>query len=287
MQNIAEGSKASGTSKKIELKLTNVARASLEELRLDYVEIEHSSDSRIRHEILGRMLDYAAGNQAKVLFRYPSKRQKGRAVMSQLIYQFYIRLQEIEPPIWRRIQVPDTYTFWGLHVAIQDAMGWLDYHLHAFRFRPKHKRDVIEIGIPSEKWDDLETLPGWDIKLDSYLHQPGQWFEYEYDFGDGWMHDALFEGLLVKEKGSKYPKCLGGERACPPEDCGGVRGYYQLLDILNDPDHEDHQEMVAWLKGHLKKYYPYNPDMSFALRKCAFPVPQPDGKKPFWKNDVL
>ncbi|MFO8032764.1 MAG: plasmid pRiA4b ORF-3 family protein, partial [Desulfohalobiaceae bacterium] len=57
--------------------------------------------------------------------------------MAQLIYQFYIRLQEIEPPIWRRIQVPDTYTFWGLHVAIQDAMGWLDYHLHAFRLRPK------------------------------------------------------------------------------------------------------------------------------------------------------
>ena len=94
------------------------------------------------------------------------------------------------------------------------------------------------------------------------------------------MHDALFEGLLVKEKGSKYPKCLGGERACPPEDCGGVRGYYQLLDILNDPDHEDHQEMVAWLKGHLKKYYPYNPD-EFRPEKVRFSSPTTRWKKAF------
>ena len=200
--------------------------------------------------------------------------------MGQLIYQFHIRLKGIEPPIWRRIQVPDTYSFWGLHIAIQDAMGWLDCHLHAFRFRPKHKRDFIEIGIPGDEWDDLETLPGWDTKLSFYLHEPGQWLEYEYDFGDGWVHDVLFEGLLVKEKGSKYPKCLGGERACPPEDCGGVPGYYELLAILNDPGHEDHQEMLAWLKGHLKNYYPYNPD-EFRVEKVRFSSPATRRKKAF------
>ncbi|WP_045214229.1 plasmid pRiA4b ORF-3 family protein [Desulfonatronovibrio magnus] len=200
--------------------------------------------------------------------------------MGRLIYQFHIRLKKIEPPIWRRIQVPDTYNFWGLHIAIQDAMGWLDCHLHSFRFRPKHKRDFIEIGIPGEEWDDHETLPGWETELSLYLHEPGQLLEYEYDFGDGWVHDVLFEGLLVKEKGNKYPKCIGGERACPPEDCGGVPGYYKLLDILNDPVHEDHQDMVAWLKGHLKNYYPYNPD-EFSVEKVRFSNPVTRWKKAF------
>lgn len=203
--------------------------------------------------------------------------------MGQHIYQFHIRLQEIEPPIWRRIQVSDTYTFWGLHVAIQDAMGWLDYHLHAFRFRPRHKRDSIEIGIPSAEWDDLETLPGWEIKLSDYLHEPGQRMQYEYDFGDGWIHDVLFEGILVKEKGAKYPKCIGGEGACPPEDCGGVPGYYDLLEILKDPDHEEYEEMVSWLKGHLKKYYPYHPD-EFQPEKVRFSNPTTRWKRAFLED---
>ncbi len=203
--------------------------------------------------------------------------------MSQLIYQFYIRLQEIEPPIWRRIQVPDTYTFWGQHVAIQDAMGWLDYHLHAFRFRPKHKREAIEIGIPDEEWDEIETLPGWELKLSTYLHEPGQWMEYEYDFGDAWVHDVLFEGLLVKAKGTKYPKCLGGQRACPPEDCGSVSGYYELLDILQDPDHEEYEETISWLKGHLKNYYPYDPE-AFDPEKVRFSNPASRWKKAFLRD---
>lgn len=203
--------------------------------------------------------------------------------MGQLLYQFYIRLQEIEPPIWRRIQVPDTYTFWGLHVAIQDAMGWLDCHLHAFRLRPKYNRKTIEIGIPNEAWDDVETLPGWETKLSMYLHEPGQWMEYEYDFGDGWVHDVLFEGLLVKEKGAKYPKCLGGQRACPPEDCGSVPGYYELLDILQDPEHEEYEETISWLKGHLKNYYPYDPE-AFELEKVRFSNPTTRWKKAFMRD---
>ena len=79
---------------------------------------------------------------------------------NHLIYQFKITLYEIEPRIWRRIQVPVKYSFWDFHVAIQDSMGWLDYHLHAFRFRPKHKRKFIEVGIPGDDYDDIEVIPG-------------------------------------------------------------------------------------------------------------------------------
>ena len=84
---------------------------------------------------------------------------------NHLVYQFKISLYEIEPLIWRRIQVPANYNFWDLHVAIQDAMGWLDYHLHAFRIRQKHKKKSIEIGIPVDDWDGDPVIPGWEIPI--------------------------------------------------------------------------------------------------------------------------
>ena len=176
------------------------------------------------------------------------------------IYQFKITLDEIEPKIWRRIQVPTTYTFWDLHVAIQDSMGWLDSHLHAFCFRPKHKSKPIEIGIPVEDFDEIQMLAGWDIPITRYLTDLGQIIEYKYDFGDSWMHEILFEGILIKEKGVKYPLCLAGERACPPEDCGSVPGYYNLLEILADPNDDEYEDTVTWLDGEVTRYHPFKPD---------------------------
>ncbi|MBS3780649.1 MAG: plasmid pRiA4b ORF-3 family protein [Desulfovermiculus sp.] len=105
----------------------------------------------------------------------------------------------------------------------------------------------------------------------------------DYDFGDSWRHDVLFEGLLVKEKGARYPKCLGGERACPPEDCGGVSGYYELLDILKDPKHEEYEEMISWLKGHFKNYHPYDPEV-FKPEKVRFSNPTTRWKKAFQRD---
>lgn len=176
-----------------------------------------------------------------------------------IILQFRFELLEIEPLIWRRVQVPSKYNFWDLHVAIQDSMGWLDYHLHAFRVRMPHKRKVIEIGIPTEDYYDISVLPGWEIPVIDYFTEPGKSAPYEYDFGDGWSHNILLEGILLKHKGSKYPKCIDGEGACPPEDCGGVPGYYGLLEILSDSSHPEYEEHVNWLKGHAKNYYPYRP----------------------------
>ena len=175
---------------------------------------------------------------------------------SHLVYQFKISLTEIKPTIWRRIQVPAKYSFWDLHVAIQDAMGWLDYHLHIFRVRQKHKRKPIEIGIPGDEWDEDTISPGWEIRIIDYLTEPGQLIQYLYDFGDSWHHEVLFEAILLKEKGTKYPKCMGGERACPPEDCGSISGYYRFLKILQGPTHTEYEEYVVWLQSHAKNYYP-------------------------------
>ena len=112
---------------------------------------------------------------------------------SKLAYQFKITLGEILPPIWRRIQVPAKYSFWDLHVALQDSIGWLDYHLHMFRFRKPHKKAVVEIGIPGDEMDDNITLPGWEISIGDYFTEPGNVALYEYDFGDIWEHELLLE----------------------------------------------------------------------------------------------
>jgi len=179
---------------------------------------------------------------------------------NHLIYQFTVTLEEIEPAIWRRLQVPATYSFWDLHVALQDVMGWLDYHLHAFRMRRPHKQRMIEIGIPDDEASDHEVMPGWNIPIRDYFTEPGQTALYAYDFGDGWKHEVLLEGIVLKEKGVKYPRCMAGERACPPEDCGSIPGYYRVVDILRHPSDDAYQETIDWLKGHAKNYDPYDPD---------------------------
>jgi Plasmid pRiA4b ORF-3-like protein len=108
--------------------------------------------------------------------------------MADRVYQFKITMKDITPVIWRRIVVPETYNFWDLHVAIQDAMGWLDYHLHCFRIRRKHSSSVTTIGIPFEEelYDGGKpTLAGWEIPIADYFDDVGTTADYDYDFGDG------------------------------------------------------------------------------------------------------
>ncbi len=107
---------------------------------------------------------------------------------------------------------------------------------------------------------DHKILPGWEIDIRDYFIEPGIMADYKYDFGDGWNHEVLLEGVFLKEEEAKYPRCIAGERACPPEDCGGVHGYYRLLEILSNPKHDEYQNMVQWLRYHEKSYYPYLPD---------------------------
>lgn len=176
-----------------------------------------------------------------------------------LVHQFRIALLEVEPTVWRRIQTPARYSFWDLHVAIQDSMGWLDYHLHAFRIRKPRGRKVWEIGSPDDDYRDA-TLPGWKTPVSDYLTEPGATAEYEYDFGDRWAHEVLLEGVLLAEPGRNYPRCLEGERACPPEDCGGPTGYADLLRIVKDPAYEERDEYLAWLSGQAPENQPFDPE---------------------------
>ncbi len=191
------------------------------------------------------------------------------------VYQFKITLNEIVPLIWRRIQVPENYSFWDLHVAIQDVMGWLDYHLHAFRISLEDGK-FMEIGIPDNSGfqDDIDIIPGWEASLSSFLEELGMAMEYEYDFGDRWRHEILFEGCFSKEQGTKYPRCIGGECACPPEDCGGVGGYYELLKILKKKRGKEYQETMDWLGGK------YDPD-HFDSDKIRFSNPKKRFQKAF------
>jgi len=173
----------------------------------------------------------------------------GSSYVKNQVLQFLIELDGISPLIWRRIQVPSNYNFWDLHVAVQDAMGWTDSHLHHFEIKGKGKRKAERIGIPDfERWSELpEVFPGWEIWISAYFNDLGVQATYEYDYGDGWIHHIRHEGYIYRDPKIKYPVCIGGERACPPEDCGGVGGYGNLLAVLSNPEHEEHDEMKVWV----------------------------------------
>lgn len=190
------------------------------------------------------------------------------------VYQFKISLNDIAPVIWRRIHVPAQYSFWDLHVAIQDAMGWQDYHLHLFSIKRPHAHRVTEIGIPDENYDDITILPSWETDLWNYFTHLGVTALYTYDFGDNWRHDVLLEGELLKEQGVKYPRCLGGEGKCPPEDCGGISGYFEFLEAVLNPFHPEHHRMVEWCGCH------YDPN-DFDYKKVTFENPKKRWRRAF------
>jgi hypothetical protein len=184
------------------------------------------------------------------------------------IYQFKISLKGISPQIWRRIQVPENYSFWNLHVAIQDSMGWWDSHLHSFVVKNPVSGEKEEIGIPSDDFfDEIPMLPGWEEKISERFTEGNKKAEYVYDFGDGWHHEVKLEKILQREENVKYPRCIAGKRACPPEDCGGVGGYYNLLEIISNPTHEEYEEMMEWLGGE------YDPE-AFNPVKVEFDNPE-------------
>jgi len=181
--------------------------------------------------------------------RMPAKRSR----RSKLVHQFLVVLSGTNPLIWRRIQVPEKYSFWDLHVAIQDAMGWLDYHLHEFRLLDAAQRNVVSIGIPSD--DDLEdrpVMPGWQVPLSTFFDQQN-WHApaatYAYDFGDDWQHVLVHEDMESADDDTTYPRCLAGQGRCPPEDCGGVRGYAEFLQVIVDPAHEERESTLQWAGG--------------------------------------
>ena len=156
------------------------------------------------------------------------------------IYQLKITLDRIRPPIWRRVQVSSNISLGELHGIIQRTMGWHGYHMHQFI------AGDIYYGEPDPEFDaDDESK----AKLSKVAPSEKSKFKYEYDFGDGWDHTILVEKILPAESDVQYPRCLAGKRACPPEDCGGPYFYPELLEIISNPGHEDHQDRLEWLGG--------------------------------------
>ena len=160
------------------------------------------------------------------------------------VVQFKVTLRGARPPIWRRVQVPATFSLEGFHYVIQAAMGWENCHLHQFLVGGVYYSALSPGGLAIEWNDEMEDERA--VTLGDLVRREGQKFLYEYDFGDGWRHDVLVEKLLDAEEGVRYPVCTGGKRACPPEDCGGVWGYESLLEALADPDDPDHEDMAEW-----------------------------------------
>lgn len=170
---------------------------------------------------------------------------------AESVHQFLVVLTGTDPLVWRRVQVPDSYSFWDLHVAIQDAMGWLDCHLHEFMVTLDAKAGRIgRFGIPVD--DMLEqppVQPDWTVKVRDVLRRGDLPMLYTYDFGDDWRHIVMYEGGAQRDRQVRYPRCVSGARACPPEDCGGVHGYAEFLEAIRDPKHERHEELINWIGG--------------------------------------
>lgn len=168
----------------------------------------------------------------------------GSVPVSERLYQFKITLLDYQPPIWRRIQVKDC-TLDKLHERIQTAMGWTNSHLHQFEIGGERYGDP---DLIDRDGDEFFYYDSTITRISEIIHIDGSRFsfKYEYDFGDSWQHEVLFEGCLRVEKGIRYPLCVEGERACPPEDVGGVTCYAEFLKAQADPEHERHDEYLEW-----------------------------------------
>ncbi len=179
---------------------------------------------------------------------YISEVQPGGGVP---LYQLKITLKWSKPPIWRRVVVRADMTLDRLHNVIQIAMGWTDSHLHQFIAGSGFARTFY--GRPDPEFADMgsETLDEKRYTVANLASAAKRKFIYEYDFGDGWQHDVVAEKILPPDPAYKHPVCLAGANACPPEDCGGIGGYYGLLEIMADPKHPEHTGMKEWIGGEL------------------------------------
>lgn len=164
------------------------------------------------------------------------------------IYQFKITLRNVKPMVWRRIQVSDDNTFYDLHCVIQDAFGWSDSHLHEFETINPKPSSIKRIGIPDDEMGHSEVLPCWEEDIKEWFNLTNnKAMNYVYDFGDNWVHHVVLEKILPYQKDGRYPICIDGKRACPPEDCGGPWGYEHVLAVAKDSSHEEYNDIMEWL----------------------------------------
>ncbi len=151
-------------------------------------------------------------------------------------------LRDAEPRVWRLVEVSADTTLHKLHWTIQMAMGWTNSHVHQF---------IVGNDYYSQPEHDPDNEMGWDdehsVRLRDLLWRPGATFAYEYDFGDSWDHDIAIEAIVPREKGVAFPTCIDGTGACPPEDCGGVARFAELVASMRDPGHPERANYLRWL----------------------------------------
>jgi Plasmid pRiA4b ORF-3-like protein len=189
-----------------------------------------------------QVLEQLAGSGGRGLSRgrtaakLPPKRKKSNGPAP--VYQLKVGLQGAKPPIWRRLEVPADMSLARLHIVIQTAFGWDDSHMHVFE-TPYGKFGTADA--------DLDFRAEKPVTVEQVAPEAGSKVRYTYDFGDDWNHDILVEKILDRDPSATYPRCTGGRRAAPPEDCGGIWGYADLVEILNDPTDPEHEERLEWL----------------------------------------
>ncbi|MBI4980196.1 plasmid pRiA4b ORF-3 family protein [Candidatus Woesearchaeota archaeon] len=156
------------------------------------------------------------------------------------IMQLKITLRDSQPPIWRRIKIKDNISFHKLHEIFQVVMGWTNSHLYDFQV------DGQRLSVPKYfDWDD-KLMDSRKIRISTL--KPSQKFDYTYDFGDCWEHQIIVEKIEPNEMGLPHPVCIKGKLSCPPDDCGGIGGYYRLLHVRRNKNHPEYKELIKeWL----------------------------------------
>lgn len=168
--------------------------------------------------------------------------------MSESVARIRITLNDIAPEIWRRVEVPLELSLQGLHDVIQAVMAWQDYHLFAFTIGEK------VYGLPDPEWDYGRKIHKAKLaKLATFIAQGVDTFDYVYDMGDNWEHSITIEAVEPADSAQEYPRFIDGARRAPPEDVGGLPGYYEFMDAITKPRHREHKRMLEWYGG------PYDP----------------------------
>jgi len=159
------------------------------------------------------------------------------------VYQLKVQLKGIRLPIWRRILIADVAPLDVFHHAVQISMGWTNSHLHQF-IDGKRRYGLVDPEYGMD-WDD-DLLDESNFKVKDLFSEVGDSVLYEYDFGDGWLHQIKLEKITPFEANQLLPVCIKGKRACPPEDVGGVPGYLDFLEKWQDESDPEHDDILEW-----------------------------------------
>lgn len=198
----------------------------------------------------------------------PAARHPGQASGSTVaIYRFKITLQDSDPAIWRRIETKDV-PLGQLHTLIQTAMGWTNSHLHQFEIGGSRYTDP---RFMMDEFDDFGAVDYSGLRVSDLVAKHGTKLRmgYEYDFGDGWQHEVVLEKVTESEPGIRHPRCIDGQRACPPEDVGGVYGFSDFVEAITNPSHSEHDDYLEW-------HGPFDPtdfDVAQATRRMRKGLP--------------